>query len=79
MHGSAWWSSVTRVPTGIAIGFQQSSGAGRGIDLKDGVDGGGIIPENGVMLDPDDMDEQLPVEQLNILLPHNGFLSPYGE
>ena len=63
---------------GIAIGFQQAAGLANGIDLFDGINGGPSNPLSGITLDPADIDEQVPVEQLNILLPLNGYLLPYG-
>ncbi|MBW1808662.1 MAG: hypothetical protein JRJ87_10755 [Deltaproteobacteria bacterium] len=53
--------------SGIAIGFQQ--GGGWGIDLMDEIPG--TIPA--------DVDEIIPSEQLNVILPQNAFLWPYGE
>ena len=63
--------------SGAAIGFQQAAGAARGIDLLDGRDGGSILP-GPATLDPSDKDEQMPGRQLNIVLPQNAVLDPYG-
>jgi len=63
--------------SGAAIGFQQAAGAAQGIDLLDGRDGGSIIP-GPVTLDVADRDEQPPGRQLNIVLPQNAVLDPYG-
>jgi hypothetical protein len=53
--------------SGIAIGFQQNNLTG--IDLMDEMGG----------MDPADVDEIVPSAQLNVILPQNAFLNPYGE
>ncbi|MEW5851865.1 MAG: hypothetical protein AB2A00_23955 [Myxococcota bacterium] len=66
-------STVDTAPTdGVVIGAQQFQGYG--LDLSDGVTGGGLIPPFNYPLTPGDVDEQLPSQQRNVILIQNAWL-----